>query len=207
MRPYANVLTRSHVGAWGRAMAKCIDGVNPPSKAGLRDSAASAQQQFALLVQEHHASLYRFVLRRVGCAEDAAEIVQQAFYEAYRGRASFQGGAALSTWLYGIALNLIRNHHARVLPRRRQAVPEAVLVQRPCEAPGPEDDTLRRDRMRRLAAGLADLAPEFREVFVLINLEDRSYEEAAAQLGVPVGTIRSRLFRARAQLRMAIDPD
>lgn len=163
--------------------------------------ARSADRVFSELMAEHKDRLFRFVVRRIGCATEAEDIAQQAFVEAALGYDEFRGEAQLSTWLYGIAMNLIRNHLSRAPSRRYQFEDEDSLCDLPGHTPDPERQHLLTQQVQLLQRELADLLPEQREVLMLVSLDEMSYEDAAAQLSVPVGTVRSRVSRARAQLR------
>lgn len=163
--------------------------------------ARSADRVFSELMAEHKDRLFRFVVRRIGCATEAEDIAQQAFVEAALGYDEFRGEAQLSTWLYGIAMNLIRNHLSRAPSRRYQFEDEDSLCDLPGHTPDPERQHLLTQQIQLLQRELADLLPEQREVLMLVSLDEMSYEDAAAQLSVPVGTVRSRVSRARAQLR------
>ncbi|HSW03339.1 RNA polymerase sigma factor [Aquabacterium sp.] len=156
---------------------------------------------FGTLVAEHGERLYRFILRRIGDATEAEELAQQAFVEAALGYDDFRGEAQLSTWVYGIALNLVRNHLSRAPSRRYQFEDEDALSELPGHGPDPERQLTLNQQMDLLQRELAELMPEMREVLMLVSLDEMSYEDAAARLAVPVGTVRSRVSRARSRLR------
>lgn len=156
---------------------------------------------FGALMLEHRERLTRFVQRRIGDCGEADDIVQQAFVEAALNYGEFRGEAQLSTWLYGIALNLVRNHLSRSPSRRFQFEDEEALVELPGNTPCPERQLSLNQQVQLLQRELADLSGEMREVLMLVALDELSYEDAAARLNVPVGTVRSRVSRARSQLR------
>lgn len=160
---------------------------------------------FGQLVAEHGERLYRFILRRIGDATEAEDLAQQAFVEAALGYDEFRGDAQLSTWLYGIALNLVRNHLSRAPSRRYQFEDEDTLCDLPGHTPDPERQHTLNQQMDLLQRELADLMPEMREVLMLVSLDEMSYEDAAAKLALPVGTVRSRVSRARSQLRQRFE--
>lgn len=166
-----------------------------------RPSPRAADLVFGSLVAEHKDRLYRFVLRRIGCATEAEEITQQAFVEAALNYEDYRGEAQLSTWVYGIALNLVRNHLSRAPQRRYQFEDEESLVDLPGHTPDPERQLTLNQQVLLLQRELADLCPQMREVLLMVALDEMSYEEAATRLEVPVGTVRSRVSRARSQLR------
>lgn len=156
---------------------------------------------FNQLVADHQDRLYRFVLRRIGDATEAEDIAQQAFVEAALGYAEWRGESQLSTWLYGIAMNLVRNHLSRAPQRQYRFEDEDALAELPGHGPNPEQQLTLDQQMQLLQRELADLGPDMREVLMLVSLDELSYEDAAARLDVPVGTVRSRVSRARSQLR------
>ncbi|WP_211091458.1 sigma-70 family RNA polymerase sigma factor [Pseudothauera rhizosphaerae] len=155
------------------------------------------EQRFGLLVRQHQSRLYRFVLRNIGNHSDAEDIAQQAFVEAYRAMASFRGESELSTWLYGIAMNLVRNYLNRAPHRVREYESDEVLESMPDGGDGPEALTGRAQVMTQLAGLVEQLPAELQQIFMLVAIDGLSYDEAAVMLEIPVGTVRSRLFRAR----------
>ncbi len=166
-----------------------------------RPSPRAAEAVFGHLVAEHKDRLYRFVLRRIGDATEAEDIAQQAFVEAALNYDDFRGEAQLSTWLYGIALNLVRNHLSRAPQRQYRFEDEEALAELPGLGPTPEQQITLDQQMSLLQRELNDLCPDMREVLMLVSVDELSYEDAAARLNVPVGTVRSRVSRARSQLR------
>lgn len=156
---------------------------------------------FRELVTQHRDRLYRFVYRHIGHATDAEDLAQQAFVEAARTYASFRGESMLSTWLYGIAMNLVRNHLSRAPHRVHRFEDDEVLAELPGDGADPESQCDHTELVRMLQDELDGLMPEMREVLMLVALDDMSYEDAAELLSVPIGTVRSRVSRARTHLR------
>lgn len=149
-------------------------------------------------VDAHAARLYRAAALLASEAE-AADLVQEVFLIASRRRATFDGSAAPYTWLYGILRNLARDRRkkqtrrARLTPvdDRRTSDPERLL-------------TAERDRAR-VRAAVRGLPDEHREVVALYYLDEVPVAEVAERLGVPPGTVKSRLFKARAALRRVLE--
>lgn len=170
-----------------------------------RDSAAAgvprSEREFRDLVVAHRKSLQAFVLRRIGNAGDAEDLTQQAFFEASRTISTFRGESAFSTWLYGIAMNLVRNHLSRAPHRRFRFEDEGALDRVACHAAGPEERLAGVERLSALERQLAALPDEMRQVLWLVAVDELSYEDAAVMLSVPIGTVRSRVSRARSTLR------
>jgi RNA polymerase sigma-70 factor (ECF subfamily) len=169
-------------------------------------SAQSMQARFTELVKLYRTPVYRFVLRHIGNRADAEDIAQQTFVEAYSALQSFRGQSQLSTWLYGIAMNLVRNYLNRAPHRVRKYESDEVLASMPSGSDGPDTLIQRMELFTRLYAEVDSLSDELRQTFVLVAIEGRSYEEAAQLLAIPIGTIRSRLFRAREALKARV-PD
>ncbi|KAB0614665.1 RNA polymerase sigma factor [Castellaniella defragrans] len=159
------------------------------------------ERLFRDLVQEHSSRLQRFIVRHIGSISEAEDIAQQAFTEAARSYRTFRGESQLSTWLYGIALNLIRNHLSRAPERRYDFVGDSGLDDLAAESVTPEEAAEQAQSMRLLQESLDELPESMRSILLLVGLDNLSYEEAAALLSVPIGTVRSRLSRARGALR------
>ena len=157
---------------------------------------------FAEVFDRHAPHIHRYVVRRLG-REAADDVVAETFLAAFRRRARYDVGRAdARPWLYGIATNLIGQHRRDEARRFREQPPAVVAV--PC----PADQVAASVAVRAaLTAALAGLAAPERDVLLLVAWEDLSYAEVAAALGVPVGTVRSRLNRARRKLRMALGTD
>jgi RNA polymerase sigma factor (sigma-70 family) len=153
---------------------------------------------FEVAFREHFASVYRFIARRVG-PDLADDLAADTFATAYRRRGTYRPDrASLRSWLYGIAVNLLRNHwrtEQRLLERDVQLAATTATT-------SPAADTSRGDDLEpRLAAALARLSREQREVLLLHAWADLDHDEIAAALRIPRGTVSSRLSRARASVR------
>jgi RNA polymerase sigma-70 factor (ECF subfamily) len=165
---------------------------------------------FGELVRRHQDRLYNTVYRLVDSAEDAQDIVQEAFLHAYQSLDRFKRDSQFFTWLYRIAVNqaisLQRKQKSTVrlhLNRDGQgSVPEPTDLS---EFSQPDQALERADEGRRIQAALNRLSPEHRAVLILKDLEDQKYEAMAEILQVPIGTIRSRLHRARLELRQVLE--
>jgi RNA polymerase sigma-70 factor (ECF subfamily) len=164
-------------------------------------------EAFGQLVQRHQHRLYNAAYRFLDSAEDAQDVVQEAFLSAYQALDSFKGGAQFFTWLYRIAMN-----HAIDLRRKRKAVlrfdgqvEEDSHPADPSPVARPEAALEQSEDVALLRAGLARLSPEHRMVLLLKDLDGMKYEDMAEVLAVPIGTIRSRLHRARLELRQVLE--
>jgi RNA polymerase sigma factor (sigma-70 family) len=163
--------------------------------------AATRDVLFRDLVKEYGTSLYYFVLKRVRHADDAADIAQQAFVEAACSLTSYRGEAELSTWIFGIATNLARNHVSRAPQHRHRFESDDVLES--CESPvvQPCESLSHRQGLELVNEAMKAMPREMALALNLVAVEEMSYEEAALELKIPVGTVRSRVSRARAAVR------
>jgi len=150
--------------------------------------------------------------------EDAEEVTQDTFIRAQKGLENFRGDASFSTWLYQIATNLARNKYWYWWRRKRSASlsldqslsedSSATLVDiLPSESETPGDATLTQEFVDEVAAGMQRLSPQHREILVLRNVNNLSYEEIAEELKISVGTVKSRIARARESLRVELGED
>lgn len=161
---------------------------------------AGDAEAFAALFERHGKTIYNYCFRRIGDWSAAEDLLSIVFLEAWRRRAKRLPPNKVLPWLYGIATNVVRNR------RRSERRYRAALARVPAAMPEPgfDDDAVARiddeRRVREALAALAGLLPRERDVFVLCAWAGLSYEDAAFALDVPVGTIRSRLFRARRTL-------
>ena len=175
-----------------------------------RRAAAGESAAFGDLFDRHALAIYNFCLRRSGDRTAAEDLMSATFLHAWRRRTDVVlAGDSLLPWLYGIAANLTRRH-SRGLKRRASAV---ARLPGPGFEPDPADDVaLRLDLGRRAEHALRlirSLPERDQDLFVLCVWQGLSYEEAALALDIPVGTVRSRLSRARQRLRalLAEPPD
>jgi RNA polymerase sigma-70 factor (ECF subfamily) len=166
---------------------------------------------FGELVRRYQERLYHTVFRLVGNAEDALDVVQEAFLSAYQSLDSFKGDALFFTWLYRIAVNtaISLKRKQRVLLRidgGRNGEP-AIEPLDPSEASQPGHALDQAEQQTRVQRALSRLSPEHRAVLVMKDMEGHKYETLAEVLQVPIGTIRSRLHRARLELRELLEQD
>jgi RNA polymerase sigma factor (sigma-70 family) len=158
------------------------------------------------LFREHHQHLIRFVQRYVRNAEDAEDVVQNTFIEAVRCADRFSGLSKPSTWLFGIALNLARNQIRRNCANLSDTVDEGVIEAIADMDGDPVNLIERREMAGKVQAMLNDLPVRIRDTFEAVLEGACTYEEAAAQLRIPIGTVRSRVSRVRMNLRSQFGP-
>ena len=172
----------------------------------VRACRAGEMEAFGVLVERYQDRLYPTLLRLTGCAEDAHDLLQDAFLRAFEKLSLFHGESSFYTWIYRIAINLTLSKR-----RRRKGIDRLRLVRTPFEGGSePADDVDSTDPSRaieqaerdsRVQAALLTLQPDHRAVVVMKDLDGLRYEEIAETLRIPVGTVRSRLHRARLELR------
>lgn len=166
------------------------------------------QDAFALLVQRHQRRVFNLAFRMLQQYEEACEVTQEAFLAAWQGLPTFRGDARFSTWLYRIAYNCsLKQLELRKRDRALQANVEA--EQSLAEgAQEPVDARLEtRARQSLVREQLAQLPAKYRIVLILRHLQDMSYEEMAELLKIPIGTIKTHLFRARNLLKERLEAD
>jgi RNA polymerase sigma-70 factor, ECF subfamily len=160
---------------------------------------AGKTEAFGVLVGRYQDRLYPTVFRLTGCAEDAQDLLQDAFLRAYEKLDQFQGESSFYTWIYRIAVNLTLSDR-----RRRRHASSAGLKDDLPDVRGEDDPSAsleRAERDERIQEALNALAPDHRAVVVMKEYDGLRYEEIGTMLGIPVGTVRSRLHRARCELR------
>jgi RNA polymerase sigma-70 factor (ECF subfamily) len=168
---------------------------------------AGQKEAFGQLVERYQDRLIHAISRYLGSVEDAHDVAQDAFVQAYTRLASFRGEAAFYTWLYRIAFNLAMTRVRRRRPMQSLDQAKDSLGNEPIDLGATvETGILREEQARVVHTALGQLDEEFRQVIVLRELEGCAYEQIAQILEIPVGTVRSRLYRARIQLRDCLAP-
>lgn len=159
---------------------------------------------FEEIVRRHRDRLWAVALRTTGDPEEAADSLQDALISAYRRAHQFRGDSAVTTWLHRIVVNAsldrLRRRAVRaadVLPDDNEALPGAVVAD-------PVDHMGRREIQLMVTAALAELPDDQRAAILLVDVEGWSVEDAARELGIPEGTVKSRCFRGRAKLAKSL---
>jgi RNA polymerase sigma-70 factor (ECF subfamily) len=174
------------------------------------------ERAFNELVKLYERRVFGLLLRMIGRRDEAEDLAQEVFVQVFKAIGTFRGEAKLSTWIFRIAMNLSKNR-TKYLARRRTDSQDHFT------GPGEEVPIHRArdtnmgiiDRPDELLSGveleaiversIAELEPEFREVLILRDVEDMSYEEIAEITGLADGTVKSRIHRARLQLKAAVE--
>lgn len=158
-----------------------------------------SKEAFALLVQQHQGIVFSAIVRRGINSAIAKELTQEVMLKAYLNINSFRFQAAFSTWLLRIAVNHSNSYyHSRAYKESQKTI----TYEQDDSILNKQADGFDRDALRHLQHLVFDLPEPLQEVMVLYAFEQRSYEEIASLLELPVGTVRSRLYRARAQLKI-----
>ena len=172
----------------------------PVSDGDLVSAAVSGSPDaFGTLVERYERAVYHLCLRTMRDAEEARDCTQEAFFKAFRSLRTFKPGAKFSTWIFAIA------YHAccdRLAASKRYSGAE--MPDRADPGPGPEAVSERNDEARALRAAIDALPEKYRTVIALYHLQGKQYEEIARVLDLPMGTVKTHLFRAKELLRKAL---
>jgi RNA polymerase sigma-70 factor (ECF subfamily) len=177
---------------------------------------ARDERAFNALVRGYERRVFALILRMIGSRPEAEDLAQEVFVQVFKAIGSFRGESKLSTWIYRIAINLCKNRskylrvrhageqdqldevqeHAGLAEARRANVAQ---IERP-------DEMMAGKQVERIVQkAILELEPSFRECLVLRDVEDLSYDEIGAITGLPEGTVKSRIHRARAQLKELVE--
>jgi RNA polymerase sigma-70 factor, ECF subfamily len=167
------------------------------------------REAFACIVQKYMKPAYYVALGYVGRPDDALDLSQDAFVNAFHHIKRFDSSRNFFPWFYSILKNLCMNHLNRRRRRREESIEaigdESGEVPIPVETVNPEESAVRRDLAQKLGQAMRHLRPKDREIIVLQHLQDYSYQEIADLLGIPIGTVMSRLYGARRALRRELE--
>lgn len=177
-----------------------------PEENLIREALDGESEAFCELVERFQSRLFNSMLQVVGSPDEAEDVVQETFVQAYLKLDTFQGNSKFFTWLYRIAFN-------NALSRQRKKRPEYSIEQsREITGSDPEDrleapdePMLRQERVSLVHHGLEMLSEEHRHILILREMDEMSYEDIAELLSINIGTVRSRLSRARNQLKAHLE--
>ena len=170
------------------------------------------KKAFDTLVLKYQQRVIQLVSRYVHNPSDALDITQEAFIKAYRAIPNFRGDSAFYTWLYRIAVNTAKNHLVSKARRSANKEVEPELAEQfevdslLKDPDSPEHLVLTEEIRQTIVKALDKLPQELKQAIMLRELEGLNYQEIAEKMDCPVGTVRSRIFRAREAIDKAIEP-
>jgi len=176
---------------------------------------AGQVKYFEELIKKHEKPVFNFLFRFLGNYHDAEEVAQEVFLAAYRSISQFRGESRFSTWLYRIAINQAKNKEKNLnlsLQRNISIDPVAndsgdnSVLQVPNPGPDPENQQNQKEIQRIVQKEIHLLNPDEAVIILLNDFEERSYDEISNLLDIPVGTVKSRLHRARMVLKRRLEP-
>jgi len=168
---------------------------------------------FARLVALHEGMVFNLAARLIGDAEEAKDVAQDVFLQVYRTLGRFEGRSSLKTWIYRIVVNQCHNRHRWWRRRKKDCsrpldeltpADQARLVAGDRGPASPYEELRRRERSGRVQTALSSVSFDHRAILLLREVEELSCEAIAATLGIPEGTVKSRLARAREALRVRL---
>lgn len=174
------------------------------------------EQAFNQLVLDYEKQVYSLVWRMLGNRHEAEDMTQEVFVQVFKSIDTFRGDSKLSTWIYRIAMNLTKNRH-KYLARRYHKSHSDIDGNEPDDAHNdaqgrtsgevqrPDWEAMGNETERIVLRCLHQLEAEFREILILRDVENLSYEEVASITQLPIGTVKSRLHRARSLLKSKVE--
>ena len=174
----------------------------------IAETLAGRTAAYGELVRRHQDRVFNLAARILGNPEDAADAAQEAFLHAYQALPGFKGDSEFFTWLYRIAFNAAVSQKRKRRPAGRLDFGDGGSTEPadPASLDPPPSGLEQAEEVAQLTAALARLSADHRAVLVLKDIDGLAYDEIAAVVGVPVGTVRSRIHRARLELRTLLDP-
>ncbi len=171
----------------------------------IRRVLAGAKDEFRVLVLAHQSRVFALIMRQVANQAIANELTQEVFLKAYRNLHRFRFEAQFSTWLIRIALNVCTTYFSSKRFKQAKSTMSFEEIEIPSESESyGVGAVIDRETLKRVRSALLTLSPKLRETIILCGFEERTYEEAAQILEIPVGTVRSRLNKARNLLRKKV---
>lgn len=174
------------------------------SNFNVSDSAIESKQvDWESFYEETNKKLYYFIRKKVSNIDDAEDILQSTYLEAIKSISNFSSDSRLDTWVFGIALNIIRNHYRKrsgfiSIDTMNDSDEESQLYD-----PGPDMRFEYTDRLKKVFSRLTNIPPDMQDIIILTSFNEYDYHSVSKICHIPIGTVRSRLFRARKLLRKA----
>jgi RNA polymerase sigma-70 factor (ECF subfamily) len=163
-------------------------------------------EAFEVLVRRHQKTIFNLLYRMLGDYDEAAEMSQESFLSAFRAIGRFRGDSNFSTWLYRIAINHASSRR-RMMAQAQTRMSSIEISDGLNQAePDPADTVEQKEIQEQVQRALTGLEPNDAAIILLKDLQDVPYEEVARALNVPIGTVKSRLHRARRALKARLEP-
>ena len=187
--------------AWALVEPSSLTAAETPNDDGALVAAALAGrgEAFGTLVDRYERAVYHLCLRTMRDPEEARDCAQEAFFKAFRSLRTFKPGAKFSTWIFSIAYHACCDRLGRRKRYTDRAIPDYADP-----GPGPAQIAERSDEARALRSAIDKLPEKYRVAITLYHLQGRQYEEIAGVLDLPMGTVKTHLFRAKELLRKAL---
>ncbi len=182
--------------------------MDPISKETIRQAIEGDQHAYAEIVDRYRPQIYTLIIRMVKTREEAEDLTQETFIKAFHSLPSFNAEYAFSTWLYKIAVNNCIDYFRK--KRLKTTSIDTPIVAKDGELPrefpddqtqGPDSGLMDQERKSQIQSAIDNLPEKYRDAIVLRHVHDKSYEEIAEELNVPIGTVKVRIFRAREMLK------
>jgi RNA polymerase sigma-70 factor (ECF subfamily) len=177
---------------------------------GLLERAQQGDEEaFSLLFEQYAKPISNFIYRMVGQRELVEDLAQETFVRAYKkiGALRLEGGTQLSTWLFSIAKNVVReSFRSRRIDQNKVRIEDVLLLGVSVDEPAPDEQLWNKELQRMVQQGLQTLDPDKRQVFVLRVFQQCSYDEIAAITGYSMPKLKADLYRARTQMRDLLRP-
>jgi RNA polymerase sigma factor (sigma-70 family) len=173
----------------------------------IKEALAGKEKAFKLLLNKYRESIYHVIFKIVHNQEEARDLLQETFMKAFSSLATYKSNYRFTTWLYKIAANSSIDYLRRKkieslsLDRPLETKDGTVEIELPDWTYNPETDLVCRQRMVSMNEAIDSLPKKYREVIVYRHQQEKSYEQIAEILGIPVGTVKARIFRARELLK------
>ncbi|HNR69628.1 MAG TPA: sigma-70 family RNA polymerase sigma factor [bacterium] len=183
-----------------------------PSNSNLIHAALNGDQQaYKEIVNRFYGKIFALVLRMVKNRQEAEDLTQETFIKAFNSLATFNSEYAFSTWLYKIAANTCIDHFRKkrllTFPLDNPITMQDSEIQREYpdqQEPEPDNRLINKERTTIIEDAISSLPAKYRQVIILRHKRDKSYEEIAEELALPLGTVKVRIFRAREMLKKAL---
>lgn len=176
----------------------------------IADAIEGKQGAYKRLMAKYHKAIYHLIIRMVGNGEDVEDLTQEAFIKAFNSLPSFNDEFAFSTWLYKIATNncidYLRKRKLKTfsIDRPRHSEDGDQQYEIPDDSHIPDSDILQNQQTMTIQSAIEQLPEKYRVVIVMRHQEEKSYEEIAEELDLPLGTVKAHIFRAREMLYRAL---